>query len=171
MCIEVWTRFADCRHKQYQNTFPCHIARRCQPGDDMLLGEPVFLPARPPRMPPGLLDCHVRVATRPCAGTCAECRKNKLRPKQEGALHSSSSSDAALPPTETSSSTVSSSSRRVTSPSPDPQALERVRQSFIKITEEQRMVSGSSAGGRSRAGSSGSSKPEDRDQDQARPSR
>ncbi|KAI1112942.1 hypothetical protein F5Y14DRAFT_236198 [Nemania sp. NC0429] len=75
MCIEVYNLFgdADCRHKEYQNTFPCHVARRCHPGDDQLLREPVFLPARRPNVPPGLLGCKVRKATRPMTGKCRRC--------------------------------------------------------------------------------------------------
>jgi hypothetical protein len=48
MCTEVYNIFGDteCRHKVYQNTFRCHVARRCHPDDDQLLKEPVFLPAK-----------------------------------------------------------------------------------------------------------------------------
>lgn len=49
-------RFQDCGHRTLQNTFHCHIARRCSPDDDMLVVEAVFLPQQP-RILVGLLDC------------------------------------------------------------------------------------------------------------------
>ncbi|KAI1300762.1 hypothetical protein F5Y03DRAFT_363463 [Xylaria venustula] len=79
MCTEIYNLFGDiqCQHREYQNTFPCHVARRCHAGDDHLLKEPVFLPAKPPIVPPGLLGCQVRRATRPVAGKCRECKRQR----------------------------------------------------------------------------------------------
>ncbi|KAI0595787.1 hypothetical protein F4775DRAFT_342631 [Biscogniauxia sp. FL1348] len=155
MCTEVWSLFTGCHHKQYQNTCPCHIARRCHPNADMLLAEPVFLPAGPPAIPPGMFDCKKRVATRPSAGTCLQCqrkeRANKLSSTSSASASasvSSSSSTRATPTATGSSSSFSSSNssaHRIASPSPDPRALERVRQSFIMVAAKQRSVSQSPA--------------------------
>ncbi|KAI1636761.1 hypothetical protein F4809DRAFT_607666 [Biscogniauxia mediterranea] len=109
MCTEVWTLFASCHHKQYQNTCLCHIARRCHPNADMVLGEPVFLPAGPPAIPPGMLDCKKRVATRPSAGACLQCQRKERANKLSSASASSSSSTRATPAVTDSSSSFSSS--------------------------------------------------------------
>ncbi|CAJ2510701.1 Uu.00g063260.m01.CDS01 [Anthostomella pinea] len=134
MCTEVWTRFldSDCNHRQYQNTFACHIVRRCGPSDDQLLTEPVFLPAKPPKIPPGFLGCKLRVATKPEKGKCRECLKNELRAKR------GIPATEATPPSTSSSSDVSTTQYLASPPSPDSKALERVRNSFIKISEQQR---------------------------------
>ncbi|KAI1184720.1 hypothetical protein F5B17DRAFT_410979 [Nemania serpens] len=86
MCTEVYRLFSDpdCQHKEYQNTFPCHIVRRCHPDDDQLLKEPVFLPARPPNIPPGLLGCKVRKATRPMMGKCRGCSSQRSHTARQG---------------------------------------------------------------------------------------
>ncbi|GAW27129.1 hypothetical protein SAMD00023353_7300100 [Rosellinia necatrix] len=91
MCIEVYNLFGDasCRHKEYQNTFPCHIARRCRATDDQLLKEPIFLPARPPNLPPGLLGCQMRRATRPVTGKCRICHKKESRAEKASGNESS----------------------------------------------------------------------------------
>ncbi|KAI5923824.1 hypothetical protein F4810DRAFT_667640 [Camillea tinctor] len=165
MCNQVWTRFLDCQHKEYQNTFPCHVARRCRPDDDMLLAEPVFLPTAPPSIPPGMLNCQIRTATRPSRGFCLECRKKERAKKLSSSSSSSSSSASATtnPATTTPTkqmttsgssssfySSNSSTTHRVASPSPDPRALERVRQSFISVAAQQRSVSQSPAGAQER---------------------
>ncbi|KAI1201612.1 hypothetical protein F5X97DRAFT_331325 [Nemania serpens] len=117
MCTEVYSLFGDtdCRHKEYQNTFPCHIARRCHPDDDQLLREPVFLPARPPKLPPGLLGCKVRKATRPTMGKCRGC--SSQRPHAGQGSSSSSNSNmitATLRPASASSiESVKPSSKRI----------------------------------------------------------
>lgn len=75
MCNEIWNLFQACQCRVFQNTFPCHLARRCQPDDDLLLAEPIFLPAKEPKLPPGLLDCKQRKATRPVPGLCSRCKR------------------------------------------------------------------------------------------------
>ncbi|KAI3341681.1 hypothetical protein F4824DRAFT_449667 [Ustulina deusta] len=94
MCTEVYQLFGDirCQHKEYQNTFPCHVARRCRADDDQLLKEPVFLPAKPPNVPPGLLGCKVRKATRPVTGECRDCSRRRIQAAQ-GNNNSSSSNN------------------------------------------------------------------------------
>ncbi|KAI1158306.1 hypothetical protein F5B18DRAFT_100043 [Nemania serpens] len=106
MCTEVYSLFGDtdCQHKEYQNTFPCHVARRCHPDDDQLLREPVFLPARPPNIPPGLLGCKVRKATRPTKGKCRNCSSQRPHAGQG----SSSSSMVKATPAPTSASSIES---------------------------------------------------------------
>lgn len=109
MCTEVYTIFSDpeCTHKEYQNTFPCHVVRRCNEDDDQLLREPVFLPTRPPNIPPGFLGCKVRKATRPVAGKCRACRKKHVRTKQ-----GNNSVTEATTPSSNSASSLQSSSKR-----------------------------------------------------------
>ncbi|RWA13645.1 hypothetical protein EKO27_g1477 [Xylaria grammica] len=121
MCTEVYNLFGDikCQHKEYQNTFPCHIARRCSADDDQPLKEPIFLPARPPNVPPGLLGCKVRRATRPVTGKCRDCRRRELQVAQSNNIHKTA-------PSWTSASSVGSSKSTVNGfikPSPDHRAL------------------------------------------------
>ncbi|KAI1412448.1 hypothetical protein F5Y13DRAFT_47406 [Hypoxylon sp. FL1857] len=84
MCIEIWNTFQLCNHKVYQNTFPCHVARRCAPDEDLLLERSKFLPDKPPKIPPGLLECKLRVATRPKNSKCQECIREERRAKMAG---------------------------------------------------------------------------------------
>ncbi|KAI0802300.1 hypothetical protein GGR55DRAFT_666377 [Xylaria sp. FL0064] len=81
MCTEVYNLFGDpkCQHKEFQNTFPCHIARRCRADDDQLLNEPVFLPTKPPSVPPGLFGCKISKETRPIAGKCRDCSRRQRK--------------------------------------------------------------------------------------------
>ncbi|KAI0106973.1 hypothetical protein GGR51DRAFT_516972 [Nemania sp. FL0031] len=117
MCTEVYSLFSDtdCRHKEYQNTFPCHIARRCHPDDDQVLKEPIFLPARPPNVPPGLLGCMVRRATRPRTGKCRGCTRKQLRATQGNRDDSNGVVEAIRPSTSPSASTSSTRSEKYTS--------------------------------------------------------
>ncbi|ORY64248.1 uncharacterized protein BCR38DRAFT_409631 [Pseudomassariella vexata] len=78
MCTEVQTLHHECQHRQYQNTYHCHIARRCDEKDEMILIQPTLLPTPPSKIPPGLLSCKRRVATRPTQGLCLECKRKRL---------------------------------------------------------------------------------------------
>ncbi|KAI0121438.1 hypothetical protein F4776DRAFT_630850 [Hypoxylon sp. NC0597] len=93
MCIEVWNSFQLCNHKAYQNTFPCHIARRCAPEDDLLLERPKFVPDDFPKIPPGLLGCKLRIATRPKNSRCPECIRAERKAKMTGGGTASSPAD------------------------------------------------------------------------------
>ncbi|KAI0145295.1 hypothetical protein GGR57DRAFT_480814 [Xylariaceae sp. FL1272] len=154
MCTEVYMSFDDpsCSHKQYQNTFPCHIVRRCHPSDDQLLREPVFLPQPPPNIPPGFLGCKMLRATRPVKGKCLECRRAEYqatKQRQDGLLATSLSSN---PPTS------SHLGQRFITPSPDNRVRDRMQDSLLQVAMEQRGTPASSvgvAGGRQRAGSQG----------------
>ncbi|KAI0843745.1 hypothetical protein F5Y06DRAFT_10304 [Hypoxylon sp. FL0890] len=84
MCIEIWNAFQHCNHRVYQSTFPCHVARRCAREDDLLLEKPKFLPDDPPKIPPGLLECKHRVATRPKGSKCTECMRQERKAKVAG---------------------------------------------------------------------------------------
>ncbi|KAI3317609.1 hypothetical protein HD806DRAFT_550386 [Xylariaceae sp. AK1471] len=133
MCTEVYNLFSDseCKHKKYQNTFPCHVVRRCNPDDDQLLEKPVFLPAKRPKVPPGLFGCNVRKATRPVAGKCRDCNKQQLQAQQVS----------------NSASSIQSSNHR---------ALAQVQDSFLQVSREQRTTPQSIGSSRERAGSQGS---------------
>ncbi|OTA65150.1 hypothetical protein K449DRAFT_431736 [Hypoxylon sp. EC38] len=93
MCIEIWNSFQLCNHRVYQNTFPCHIARRCAPEDDLLLERPKFVPDNPPKIPPGLLECKLRVATRPKNSRCPECIRAEQKAKMASSGTASSPAD------------------------------------------------------------------------------
>ncbi|KAI0876352.1 hypothetical protein GGS24DRAFT_238251 [Hypoxylon argillaceum] len=140
MCTEVYNIFSDieCRHKEYQNTFPCHVARRCHPDDDQLLKEPIFLPARPPNVPPGLFGCKVRRATRPIMGKCRSCSKKGPRPSQgniTNIVETTPSSTSRISLAGSAKSTASG----FTTPSPDRRILlERVPESSLEVSGEQR---------------------------------
>ncbi|KAI1260852.1 hypothetical protein F5Y18DRAFT_243802 [Xylariaceae sp. FL1019] len=156
MCTEVYMCFDDpcCSHREYQNTFPCHIVRRCHPTDDQLLREPVFLPQPPPRMPPGFKGCKMRRASRPVKGKCRECRRAEyqaMKQRQDGLLATSVSSS--------NPSTSSYLGQRFITPSPDNRARDRIQDSLFQVAKEQRGTPVSSvgvAGGRQRTGSQGS---------------
>ncbi|KAI1404086.1 hypothetical protein F4819DRAFT_448605 [Hypoxylon fuscum] len=93
MCTEVLNSFRGCDHKVYQNTHLCRIARRLAPGEEALLDKPKFLPDKPPKLPPGMLQCKIRKATRPLDSGCPECKKaeiRKARAVSNGATRSSS---------------------------------------------------------------------------------
>lgn len=95
MCNNIYWRFRECGHRELQNTFPCHIARRCQPGEDMLLARgPVNLPILP-RIPIGLLDCRQRTLIKGRAGWCPDCQSAREWEAREQArrLAGSSSSE------------------------------------------------------------------------------
>ncbi|KAI0965976.1 hypothetical protein F4678DRAFT_466940 [Xylaria arbuscula] len=138
MCTEIYNLFGDiqCQHKEYQNTFPCHVARRCHVGDDHLLNEPVFLPAKPPSVPPGLLGCKVRRATRPVAGTCRDCNRRRKLAAQGNGNHSKTSS---MTPSSTSASVNSLESipSIFVTPPLNPRALAQVQESFLEVSKEQ----------------------------------
>ncbi|OTA88085.1 hypothetical protein M434DRAFT_15139 [Hypoxylon sp. CO27-5] len=131
MCIEIWNSFQLCNHRVYQNTFPCHIARRCSPEDDLLLERPKFVPDKPPKIPPGLLECKLRVATRPKNSRCPECIRAEQKAKMAG-------SGTASSPADLNASTLLD--QTADSPSPDKEAAKRVRDSLI-LLEQQRIVS------------------------------
>lgn len=96
MCNDVYNKFLECGCQVLQNTFECHIVRRCAPTDDLLLrGPPVALPARPSRVPPGMLGCERKVATRPVHGSCPRCQKAAAKAESREDKSSSSSSSAA----------------------------------------------------------------------------
>ncbi|KAI1366372.1 hypothetical protein F5Y08DRAFT_301473 [Xylaria arbuscula] len=75
MCTEVFIRY-ECDHKELQNTCLCSKATRDGTGDHKLLEKTVFLPTKPPNIPPGLFGCKVRKATRPVSGPCPACRRH-----------------------------------------------------------------------------------------------
>ncbi|KAI0015627.1 hypothetical protein F4780DRAFT_64253 [Xylariomycetidae sp. FL0641] len=131
MCTDVWTLFTDpsCNHTQYQNTFECHIVRRCSATDDMLLSETKFLPDQRGRVPLGMMDCKLRKATRPQSGKCRECVKKEWQAKQGMSVIK-----------ETSESTADesfSSMQNLINPSPDGAAVARMRNSLIEVTQKQ----------------------------------
>ncbi|KAL7624467.1 hypothetical protein AAE478_006032 [Parahypoxylon ruwenzoriense] len=129
MCVEIWTIFRDpnCHHRIYQNTFPCHVARRCSGGDDLILEKSKFLPDKQTKIPPGFLQCRRKIATKPKDTRCPECAKEEHRVKAGG---SEGTASADL------SSSVSSV-QRITSPSPDGKASEKIRHSLM-LLERQR---------------------------------
>ena len=74
MCIEVRTYYNSCGHYRYQNTYLCYVVQRCAPGDPkMAMDRAVALPARPSRVPPGMLNCKMRRAARPVDDVCGDC--------------------------------------------------------------------------------------------------
>ncbi|KAI0483996.1 hypothetical protein GGR56DRAFT_668600 [Xylariaceae sp. FL0804] len=171
MCIEVWCMYTDpaCNHKRYQNTCPCPRARRCSPDDErMLLSRPVFLPAEPPKLPSGMLGCRTLKATRPTSGKCEDCAQP--RPHSAGKRSPATTTITTTttttprtatptPPSGSSSSDTPSSKSKFASLSPDSQAIARVRDSFLRLTEQQRVTPPprSSPDGRLRGGSTASS--------------
>ncbi|KAI8963020.1 hypothetical protein F5Y11DRAFT_168169 [Daldinia sp. FL1419] len=93
MCVEVWNTFRGCTHRLYQNTSLCHVARRCDPKDDMVLDHTKFLPDQPSKLPPGMLQCKRTVALRPKDTPCPECAKEQHRAaNSQGKTWESSSS-------------------------------------------------------------------------------
>ncbi|KAI5864150.1 hypothetical protein GGS23DRAFT_595795 [Durotheca rogersii] len=151
MCVEIWTisRDPDCHHKIYQNTFPCHVARRCDAGDDMLLDKPKFLPDRPTKLPPGMLGCTRRVATRPRDTKCPECAAEERRAKAAGGSTATASASVG---------SRHSSAQQTKSPSPSPspssngKAAETIRRSLYLLDQQRapsRTLSASPASGAS----------------------
>ncbi|KAI1104453.1 hypothetical protein F4804DRAFT_191555 [Jackrogersella minutella] len=122
MCVEVWNVFQRCNHRVYQNTCLCHVARRTAPEDNLLLEQTKFLPDKLPKTFPGLLQCKLKVATRPKDSTCPDCVKKERRDKASGSqsIRSIVSLNSTPP------------SRRVTSPSPA-DGIARVRDSLIML--------------------------------------
>ncbi|KAI1076501.1 hypothetical protein F5B20DRAFT_584163 [Whalleya microplaca] len=140
MCIEVWIRYreADCDHRQYQNTFLCHIARRSQPDDDLVMEHTVHLPEKLPKIPPGLLDCKRRIATKPIDGRCPECLKKARKANTAGTEGMPLSvSNASMV---SNVSMVSSVLGNSAAPSAGEKAVEQVRNSLIKVAEKQRIT-------------------------------
>ncbi|KAI0518562.1 hypothetical protein F5B22DRAFT_599712 [Xylaria bambusicola] len=140
MCTEVYNLFGDtsCQHKEYQNTFPCHVAKRCGAGDDqLLLKETVFLPTRPPNVPPGLLGCKVRKATRPVAGKCRDCTRGRTQ-AADGSTSNSLTMRSSTPVSSTNS--VKSTARRLFTPTPSSRALAQMRDSFLQVSRAQQVT-------------------------------
>ncbi|KAI1178167.1 hypothetical protein F4777DRAFT_595253 [Nemania sp. FL0916] len=143
MCTEVYNHYGDvdCRHKEYQNTFPCNIARRSHPDSDQLLKEPVFLPTTRPNVPPGLLGCKMRRATRPTAGKCRNCSKKLSLATKDRNTNTTNSTNTAQPSESKSSPQPGQSAAPGTvTPSPDHRALAQVRRSFLQVAEKQQVT-------------------------------
>ncbi|KAI0137198.1 hypothetical protein BJ170DRAFT_711292 [Xylariales sp. AK1849] len=136
MCNEVHMRFQECRHRCYQNTYLCHVARRCSETEDMLLDEAQFLPTRPSKIPPGLLSCKTNVATRPVPGYCPECRGAKAMQQAAGTAtppSSSSSSKTTVGGADKPTQSLTDSGRfgeiPASTPSPDVEVVRKVSSS------------------------------------------
>ncbi|KAI2467650.1 hypothetical protein F4781DRAFT_401204 [Annulohypoxylon bovei var. microspora] len=131
MCVEVWNVFQRCNHRVYQSTFHCHIARRCGPKDDLTLQRTKFLPDKAPKLPPGILNCKIKTATRPLNSNCPECAKNERTAKVAGATPSQpaglNSYKIGQPP--------------VTSPSPGGEGIQRVRDSLVMLEKYRKQSS------------------------------
>ncbi|KAI1278657.1 hypothetical protein F5Y07DRAFT_360658 [Xylaria sp. FL0933] len=137
MCTEVYNLFGDpkCQHKEFQNTFPCHIARRCRADDDQLLNEPVFVPTKPPSVPPGLFGCKVSKATRPITGKCRDCSRQQRKSTPTKTVNGSNY--PTTPPSTTSSvKSIGSAASRFLSPPLDSRALAHVHDSFLEISKK-----------------------------------
>ncbi|KAI2620129.1 hypothetical protein GGS26DRAFT_595021 [Hypomontagnella submonticulosa] len=130
MCIQVYNKYQLCDHKVYQNTSPCAVAARCSSKDDLLLTHTKFLPDQKPRMPPGMLGCKVQKATRPKDGKCPECTRQERQGKSASSSSNSMSSGSRDTPTP--------KGQRLTSPSPDTKAVERVRDSLIFLEQQRK---------------------------------
>ncbi|KAI1825166.1 hypothetical protein F4861DRAFT_502607 [Xylaria intraflava] len=89
MCIETYALYNDieCQHAVYQNTWVCDTAARRRAGEENLLRETVFLPARPPNLPPGFFGCRTLRATRPVAGKCPSCIRAQLAAARARAIN------------------------------------------------------------------------------------
>ncbi|KAK6955001.1 hypothetical protein Daesc_002631 [Daldinia eschscholtzii] len=135
MCIEIWNTFRGCNHRVYQNTSPCHVARRCDSRDDMLLEKTKFLPDKQPKLPPGLLECKRRTALKPKDSACPECAKEQRRAATT--VVAVGNGDATITATFAGGTPSSSSDeqRLESSPSPDGNAAERVRNSLMLLEQ------------------------------------
>lgn len=101
MCIEIRTYYQACGHYRYQNTHHCHIVQRCTPYDvKMTMERTLDLPARPSHIPPGMLDCKMRRATRPVDVMCGDCTRatrggiGALAAREEGGSGTHANSNA-----------------------------------------------------------------------------
>ncbi|KAI2617398.1 hypothetical protein GGR54DRAFT_607613 [Hypoxylon sp. NC1633] len=83
MCIQIYQSFRGCKHKVYQNTFSCRVVQRVASDGDIVLDKTKFLPDKPPRIPPGMLQCKLRKATRPTDTACPQCAKDRRREEQQ----------------------------------------------------------------------------------------
>ncbi|KAI1381406.1 hypothetical protein F4677DRAFT_440621 [Hypoxylon crocopeplum] len=92
MCVEVWNSYQGCGHKTYQNTAPCQVARRGEPDSDYVLKRTKFLPDKPPKIPPGLLNCKLRIATRPKNSGCPVCARKARQGKEASGSNTADSS-------------------------------------------------------------------------------
>ncbi|KAI1649497.1 uncharacterized protein F4817DRAFT_313640 [Daldinia loculata] len=128
MCIEIWNTFRGCNHRLYQNTSPCHVARRCGPKDDMVLDKTKFLPDKQPKLPPGMLQCQRRVALRPKDTPCPECARVQWRATAANGKATTTSLAGGTP-------SSSLEEQRLASPSPDEKAAERVRDSLMLLEQ------------------------------------
>ncbi|RYP87891.1 hypothetical protein DL770_004725 [Monosporascus sp. CRB-9-2] len=158
MCNDIYNRFQQCRCKVFQNTCECGTARRGQPlKEGCELEKTVLLPAPRSKAPPGLL-CKRTVSIRPIEGSCPDCQMKMKRKAQEEKQAASTKRDETLPAGSGSGYPSTMSGRHTPSlepissvvvaaniaavqrdtPSPDATALARVRDSFIKVTEEHR---------------------------------
>ncbi|OIW25794.1 hypothetical protein CONLIGDRAFT_684335 [Coniochaeta ligniaria NRRL 30616] len=93
MCLVIYTLHTLCRHRQYSNTFLCHIARGAESHEaaEYTLSETRFLPdadnqpihqqqdAGPP--------CPKRYPTRPVNTLCEACKRSQLKRQAFGEDH------------------------------------------------------------------------------------
>lgn len=76
MCNLIFTLHQHCSHEQYQNTFPCHVVRGCEPYDPMVLSKTVFL-FDTKKNPKLFADspCKKLKLRRPAQSLCDVCKK------------------------------------------------------------------------------------------------
>ncbi|KAI1388423.1 uncharacterized protein F4822DRAFT_429050 [Hypoxylon trugodes] len=122
MCVEVWNIYRGCNHKTYQNTALCPVAKRCPPEADMTLDKTKFLPDNQPKIPPGLLQCKLKTATKPVASECPKCARQK-QAARDGATSRSGSNQSTL------------RGQRLGSPSPEGEGVKRLRDSLIMLED------------------------------------
>ena len=96
MCNEVYIHYSGCGCKLYSNTYKCHIALGCKPGEETLSGMPELLPKSRPRDPVDRPACYRTSPLRPKSGKCPDCHRNR-RSKPRDERLSSSGSNAAGP--------------------------------------------------------------------------
>ncbi|KAK1772941.1 hypothetical protein QBC33DRAFT_554381 [Phialemonium atrogriseum] len=89
MCYIFSTSHVACRHKQYQNTFACSIARGIESHLDCTLEKTVFLPdtANPPPHPlsgDSKGPCQKRYPVRTVNGYCNTCKRSNTKKTASG---------------------------------------------------------------------------------------
>ena len=85
MCNLIFTLHQHCSHEQYQNTFPCHVVRGCEPYEPMGLEKTVFL--FDTKKDPKLFanePCKKLKLRRPAQSLCDICKKKQINTKDKG---------------------------------------------------------------------------------------
>ncbi|KAM0815027.1 hypothetical protein AB5N19_00820 [Seiridium cardinale] len=144
MCNHIYLRYMDCDHSIFQNTFPCHIVQGCEPKQEAPLEKAVFLPQRP-RIPGKPMVCKQKTLVRGETGICTPCEKARARgetttrplnmrsvstgtPLGPVSALGWANKDQLLVPRDLGRSTPGPS------PSPDPAAMQAVRNSFLRFS-------------------------------------